>query len=172
MESYKGVIDLKILTAGHELLKKQADPVLEFNVELHELAELLTTVMHDRDGAGLSAPQIGVSKQVFVYYIKNNPRYPHAPDIPLTVVINPRITRYSTELDYSDEGCLSLPNVRGMVPRSFEIDCVYYNLEGKQIERTITGFEAKVMQHETDHLMGILFPQRMTDLSTLWISKY
>lgn len=160
-----------IVKAGDPILQTIAKPVTNFGSKaLNELIEYLFFHMDHYKGAGLAAPQIGESQQVFVYGITQNPRYPEAKPVPRTVMINPEIVEFSEDKNDSYEGCLSLPRIRGAVPRSSTIKCRAYTAEGELIERIISGFEARIIQHETDHLAGILFPSRIMDMGSLMYS--
>jgi peptide deformylase len=159
----------KIVKIGDSLLLKRADRVDNFGSKaLSELIELLFHNMQHHKGVGLAAPQIGVSKSIFVYGFEKNERYPTEKPVPLTVLINPEILAYSEEKEDYYEGCLSVPHIRGKVPRPISINYKAYDFEGKLIEKEATGFEARIIQHETDHLNGILYPMKMTDMSTLF----
>lgn len=156
-----------ILKAGDPILQSCAQPVQNFgSKELHELVAFLFYQMDHHQGVGLAAPQVGEAKRIFVYGLEKNPRYPSAPPIPRTVLINPEIYYFSPEKEEGYEGCLSFPKLRGLVPRSTALKYKAYTIEGELIEREVFEFEARVIQHEYDHLNGILFPSRMTDMST------
>lgn len=156
----------EILRMGHPLLKAVAKPVTEFNTaELATLISDMRETMVANLGAGLAAPQIGVSLRIVIFAIHHNPRYPDVDAIPETILINPQIFPLSTELQSGWEGCLSLPGMRGLVPRYQQIRYRGHDLSGDEFERTVDGFHARVVQHEVDHLDGILYPQRMTDLN-------
>lgn len=157
-----------IVKAGDPILQVRAKPITDFGSKvLYELIEYLFSHMDHYQGAGIAAPQIGESKQIFVYGIDKNPRYPEATPIPKTVVINPEIIAFSEDQNDFYERCLSIPHIRGSVSRSSTITYRAYTPEGKLVERIISGFEARIIQHESDHLEGILFPSRMTDMGTL-----
>lgn len=160
-----------IVKAGNPILQMAAKPVTNFGSKaLNELIEFLFFHMQHYLGVGLAAPQIGESQQVFVYGITQNSRYPEAKPVPRTVMINPEIVEFSEDKNDSYEGCLSVPHIRGSVSRSSSIKCRAYTPEGELIERIVSGFEARIIQHETDHLAGILFPSRMTDMGSLMYS--
>lgn len=161
-----------IRVAGDDILSRQAEPVADSqSQEIRELVDRLFKVMYDTNGAGLAAPQIGISKRVIVYGITHNPRYPDVKPISNTALINPKILWSSkAESDYY-EGCLSLPNLRGLVSRPKLILFSAYALNGEKILRVARDFEARVIQHEIDHLDGLLFPSRMTDMKTLKYSS-
>jgi len=132
-----------------------------------ELAQLIVD-MHDTmralNGAGLAAPQIGVGLQVVIFEVDANPRYPDADSVPFTVLINPRLTPLSDELVEAWEGCLSVPGMRGLVPRHTALRYQGFDAAGQPIDRSVSGFHARVVQHEVDHLNGILYPMRIRDL--------
>lgn len=156
----------EVLRMGDARLLRQADPVTAFDTaELHQLVTDLTDTMRALNGAGLAAPQIGVPLQVVILEVANNPRYPEAPAIPFTVLINPELSPLSEEMEAGWEGCLSLPGLRGLVPRYKRLRYRGFDQYGRTIDRTVEGFHARVVQHETDHLRGILYPMRMPDMS-------
>jgi peptide deformylase len=153
-----------VLKMGDPLLLQVAQPVTKFDTpELQVLLEDMHDTMIAMSGAGLAAPQIGVSKQVVVFGFKQNARYPEAEEVPYTVLINPEITPLSNEEEEGWEGCLSVPGLRGMVPRYTRIRYTGFDQSGKPIEREVEGFHARVVQHECDHLHGILYPMRIRD---------
>jgi peptide deformylase len=157
-----------ILRMGHPVLFQQAAPVTEFNTpELAVLLEDMHDTMIAANGAGLAAPQIGISLQVVVFGVKENPRYPDAEQVPYTILINPKITAIEDEMVEGWEGCLSVPGLRGVVPRYAHIRYTGFDPKGEVIDRTVQGFHARVVQHECDHLIGVLYPMRMTDLRAL-----
>jgi peptide deformylase len=123
--------------------------------------------MYDYDGAGLAAPQVHVSKQIVVMEVSKNPRYPNAPAIPLTVYINPEITPLTEEMDEDWEGCLSVPGLRGRVPRYTKIRLRAYDRDGQRVDFVAEGFHARVIQHECDHLWGKLYIDRVRDTTSL-----
>lgn len=131
---------------------------------LDALVDDLIDTMHHLDGAGLAAPQIGVSLRVVVFEVKSNPRYPDAAPIPLTVLVNPVITPLDDEEVEDWEGCLSVPGLRGLVPRFRHVRYTGSDHKGTPIDRTVSGFHARVVQHECDHLDGLLYPRRVRDL--------
>ncbi|HKJ07620.1 MAG TPA: peptide deformylase, partial [Gammaproteobacteria bacterium] len=156
----------KVLRMGHPCLQRPADPVTAFDTpELQVLVTDLFDTMAAENGAGLAAPQIGVSVAVVAFGFDANPRYPDAEPVPRTVLVNPGIEPLSADQDVAWEGCLSLPGLRGLVPRWTHIRYRGFDPSGAPIQREATGFHARVVQHECDHLSGILYPQRMTDLS-------
>lgn len=155
----------EILRMGDPRLLRKAEPVTSFDTpELHALITDLTDTMHARDGAGLAAPQIGVNLQVVIFGIENNPRYPQAEAVPFTVLVNPVLIVMSEETEEGWEGCLSLPGLRGLVPRHSRLRYRGQDAYGNPFEREVSGFHARVVQHETDHLWGILYPRRIRDL--------
>ena len=154
-----------IMKMGEPVLFQRADPVEKFDTpELHALLADMRDTMTALSGAGIAAPQIGESKQVVIFEVKNNPRYPDAEAIPETVLINPQLTALSEELEEGWEGCLSVPGMRGLVPRYTRLRYAGYDQLGKKIEREVAGFHARVVQHECDHLNGILYPMRIRDM--------
>ncbi|HRH79809.1 MAG TPA: peptide deformylase [Thiobacillaceae bacterium] len=155
-----------LLKMGDPRLLRLARPVERFDTpELHGLVADLLDTMHANDGAGLAAPQIGVDLRVVVFQVENNPRYPDAEPVPLTVLINPELTALDPALEEGWEGCLSVPGLRGLVPRHRALRYRGRDAFGAPIDRTVGGFHARVVQHETDHLLGILYPMRMRDMS-------
>jgi peptide deformylase len=120
--------------------------------------------MRHLSGAGIAAPQIGVSARVVIFELTENPRYPHIAPVPYTVLVNPTLTVLTEEQQEGWEGCLSVPGMRGLVPRFTRLRYQGFDLAGAPIDRTVEGFHARVVQHEVDHLDGILFPQRVRDL--------
>ncbi len=160
-----------VLRMGEPLLLQKAQAVTAFDTPaLHALIADMEDTMAHLHGAGLAAPQIGVSQQVVIFGDKDNtqnPRYPEADDVPYTVLINPVLQIVDEEQEDGWEGCLSVPGLRGVVPRYVHLHYTGVNQYGEPIDRTVTGFHARVVQHECDHLDGVLYPMRMTDLSTL-----
>ena len=156
-----------ILKMGDPHLLQVAKPVTEFDTDaLHLLLKDLLDTMHAANGAGLAAPQIGVGLQVVVFGSgQPNPRYPDAPIVPITVLINPVITPIGEQELLDWEGCLSVPGMRGMVPRWNSVRYTGFDIYGDPIDRTVEGFHARVVQHECDHLWGKLYPMRMRDFS-------
>jgi peptide deformylase len=158
----------EILKMGDPRLLRVAPPVLQFDTpELHALIEDMFDTMHAANGAGLAAPQIGVDLQLVIFGFTSNVRYPEAPPVPATVLINPVITPLDDALVTGWEGCLSVPGLRGVVPRWSRVHYRGYDAQGTLIEREADGFHARVVQHECDHLIGRLYPTRMTDLTQL-----
>jgi peptide deformylase len=155
-----------VLKIGNPTLAQVAEQVSEFNTpELERLIVDLRDTMHDLNGAGIAAPQIGVSKQVVIFEMRDNPRYPEQEPIPETVLINPVIEVLGETTQGMWEGCLSVPGMRGYVERPAHIRYTAFDPLGNKIERTVSGFHAIVVQHECDHLQGVLYPQRITDLT-------
>jgi len=158
----------EILKMGDERLLRVAQPVREFdNPDLQALIDDMFDTMHAANGAGLAAPQIGVDLQLVIFGFAHNARYPDAPEVPRTVLINPLIVPLSDEQEVGWEGCLSVPGLRGKVPRWAHIRYSGVDPQGQPIEREADGFHARVVQHECDHLIGRLYPTRMTDLTQL-----
>ncbi|GGY48448.1 peptide deformylase [Pseudoduganella albidiflava] len=155
-----------ILKMGDPRLLRQADPVRDFDTPaLHALIADMFDTMHAANGAGLAAPQIGVNLQVVIFGFKSNARYPDAPQVPETVLINPVLVPLSDAMEEGFEGCLSVPGLRGSVPRYTRLHYEGFDQHGKQISRDADGFHARVVQHEVDHLHGILYPARIVDFS-------
>ena len=156
----------EVLRMGHPALRERAKPVENFATpELRALLEDMKETMAARNGAGLAAPQIGVGQRMVIFGVDHNPRYPDAEPVPFTVLVNPKIVLLTREVEEDWEGCLSVPGMRGMVPRYTKLRYSGFDIEGNSFERVADGFHARVVQHECDHLDGILYPQRMTDLS-------
>jgi peptide deformylase len=151
---------------GEPLLLEKAQPVTAFDTpELHALIQDMQDTMNAMDGAGIAAPQIGVSLQVVIFGVGSNPRYPDAEQVPYTVLINPTLTPVGDEIEDGWEGCLSVPGLRGVVPRYLRLHYTGFDQFGEPIDRLVSGFHARVVQHECDHLNGILYPMRITDLN-------
>jgi peptide deformylase len=156
----------EILKMGDPRLLRVAEPVREFGTpEMDALIADMFDTMHAANGAGLAAPQIGVNLQLVIYGFKDNQRYPDAPPVPETVLINPVLTPLSDAMDEQFEGCLSVPGLRGVVSRYTSLHYEGVDQYGKPIVRDAEGFHARVVQHEVDHLLGILYPMRITDFS-------
>ena len=153
-----------VLKMGHPVLRQVAAPVEHFDATLHVLVADMDDTMRALNGAGLAAPQVGVSARVVIFEVKENPRYPHVQPVPYTVLINPVLTPIGEEREDGWEGCLSVPGMRGLVPRYHRLRYKGFDLYGKPIDRTVEGFHARVVQHEVDHLDGVLYPQRIQDL--------
>ena len=155
----------EVIKMGHPLLLARAKEVENFDSpELEQLLSDMKDTMAARNGAGLAAPQIAVSQRVVIFGVSDNPRYPDADSVPETILINPEISIIGTERDSAWEGCLSIPHMRGLVPRYTSIRYRGYDEKGKLIEREAHGFHARVVQHEVDHLDGVLYPQRIEDM--------
>ncbi len=158
----------QILKMGDPRLLRVAQPVDKFDTpELHTLIGDMFDTMEAAQGAGLAAPQIGVDLQLVIFGFTQNPRYPDRPAVPRTVLLNPVITPLSDEMVEGWEGCLSVPGLRGKVPRYASVRYTGQDPLGQTIEREVDGFHAVVVQHECDHLIGRLYPTRMTDLTQL-----
>ena len=157
----------EILKMGDPRLLRIAQAITEFDSdELHLLVADMFDTMAAADGAGLAAPQIGVDLQLVIFGTDQiNPRYPDAPLIPRTVLLNPVITPLGDEVENGWEGCLSVPGLRGVVPRFSKIRYTGFDLYGDPIDRTVDGFHARVVQHECDHLIGKLYPMRIQDFT-------
>jgi len=158
----------EILKMGDPRLLRVAPPVRRDQLGTREMEQLIADMfdtMHDANGAGLAAPQIGVDLQLVIFGFKNNTRYPDAPAVPETVLINPVITPLSDAVEDGWEGCLSVPGLRGVVPRHARIRYTGLDPEGNVIDREAEGFHARVVQHECDHLIGKLYPSRIKDFS-------
>jgi peptide deformylase len=161
---------LKVARLGHPVLRQRAQPVSAESIgspEIQRLIDDMIETMREYDGAGLAGNQVHALKQIAVIEVLGNPRYPEAPDIPLMVVINPVVTPLDDELEDGWEGCLSVPDMRGMVPRhtSLRLECL--DRAGQRVNLVAKDFFARVIQHETDHLNGMVYLDRMRDLSTL-----
>ena len=153
-----------VLKMGEPILLEVAKPVDQFDTpELHALIQDMQDTMAHLNGAGLAAPQIGVSLQVVIFGFEKNQRYPDADEVPFTVLMNPQLTPLSDEQEDGWEGCLSVPGMRGMVPRYANLRYQGVDQYGTAIDRTVSGFHARVVQHECDHLQGILYPMRIKD---------
>jgi len=150
---------------GDPRLLRGSEPVTRFGTnELRALVEDLWDTMRATDGVGIAAPQIGVALRVVVFGFEANPRYPDAPPIPETVLINPILTALTDELEEGWEGCLSVPGLRGAVSRPGRIRYQGVDADGNPIDRTVDGFHARAVQHEVDHVDGILYPMRISDM--------
>src|SRR5690606_23401928 len=147
-----------VLKMGDPRLLEPARPVEDFaSIELAQLIVDMHDTMRALDGAGLAAPQIGVGLQVVIFEVSANPRYPDTENVPYTVLINPRLTPLSDEVEAGWEGCLSVPGMRGLVPRHTRLRYQGLDPAGQPIDRSVSGFHARVVQHEVDHLHGILY---------------
>jgi peptide deformylase len=155
----------EVLKMGDPRLLTPALPVEDFaSPELAQLIVDIHDTMRALNGAGLAAPQIGVGLQVVIFEVAANPRYPDADNVPYTVLINPLLTPLSDELEDGWEGCLSVPGMRGLVPRHTALRYQGYDAAGQLIDRSVSAFHARVVQHEVDHLHGVLYPMRIRDL--------
>lgn len=156
----------KVLRMGHPLLLEKSHEIKEFSTkELHNLIQDLRDTMRAEEGAGIAAPQIGVLLRVVIFGVdKNNSRYPGRGDVPETVLINPLITPIGNDLENGWEGCLSVPGMRGLVSRYKQIRYRGFDENGQLIDREVDGFHARVVQHECDHLDGILYPMRVKNM--------
>jgi len=155
-----------VLKMGHPLLRQVAQPVALFDpAQMSELLIDMEDTMRALHGAGIAAPQIGVSLRVVIFEMQENPRYPQVAPIPFTVLINPSLEPLGDEMEEGWEGCLSVPGLRGVVPRYRRLHYSGLDAHGQFFERTVEGFHARVVQHEVDHLDGILFPQRVEDMT-------
>lgn len=155
-----------VLRMGDSRLMQVAQPVTDFAAQdLRTLIADMFDTMHAETGVGLAAPQIGVDLRVVVFGFEDNPRYPDASAVPRSVLINPQITPLDNSSEDGWEGCLSVPGMRGLVPRYRQIRYTGFDATGQAIDVVAAGFHARVVQHECDHLDGILYPQRMRDFS-------
>jgi peptide deformylase len=161
-----------VLRMGDPRLLEVARPLTEFDTpELHALLADMQETMAALDGAGLAAPQIGVGLQVVIFGVDRNPRYPDAEPVPRTVLINPELTPLSDEMEEGWEGCLSVPGMRGLVPRYKHLRYRGFDANGNPIDRSVSGFHARVVQHECDHLAGILYPMRIRDMRSFGFTE-
>lgn len=150
---------------GDPRLLEISKPVEQFNTpELQALIQDMHDTMESLDGAGLAAPQIGVGLQVVIFGVGHNPRYPDAEQVPYTVLINPELSTINDEMEEGWEGCLSVPGMRGKVPRYKQLRYKGFDPSGMEIDRVVEGFHARVVQHEVDHLHGVLYPMRIQDM--------
>ena len=161
---------LKVARLGHPVLRQRAEPVDPGAVgspEIQRFLDDMIDTMREYDGAGLAANQVHTLRQIAVIEVLGNPRYPDAPAVPLLVVINPIVTPLTDEIEEGWEGCLSVPDMRGMVPRHTAVRLQCLDREGHPVDLIAKDFFARVIQHETDHLNGFVYLDRMRDLSTL-----
>jgi peptide deformylase len=155
-----------VLRMGDSRLLQVSAPVSAFGTpELRALVQDMQDTMAAMNGAGIAAPQIGVQLQVVIFGVGANPRYPDADQVPYTILCNPAITPLDDAEEDDWEGCLSVPGMRGIVPRHRRIRYTGCDLDGNPIDRSVEGFHARVVQHECDHLWGILYPMRIRDMS-------
>jgi len=156
----------EVLRMGDPRLLERSQPVEAFGTaQLRELITHMRDTMAHLSGAGLAAPQIGVPLRVVIFGVTQNPRYPDAEEVPDTVLINPVVTPIGEEMEEAWEGCLSVPGMRGVVPRFMRVRYQGFDESGRAIDRSVEGFHARVVQHECDHLDGILYPMRIHDMS-------
>ncbi|OGQ82234.1 MAG: peptide deformylase [Deltaproteobacteria bacterium RIFCSPLOWO2_12_FULL_60_19] len=161
---------LKVARLGHPVLRRVTDelPLDQIrSVEIQKFIDDMIETMKEHDGVGLAAVQVHESSRITVLEVAENPRYPKKPEVPLSVLINPNVTPLTDEMEEDWEGCLSIPELRGRVPRYKTIQVQALDRDGKPLEFTASGFHARVIQHEWDHLNGKVFLDRMRDLSTL-----
>ncbi|ANQ86770.1 peptide deformylase [Azoarcus olearius] len=157
---------LDILRMGDPRLMRAARPVCAFGTdELRRIVADMVETMHAAGGVGLAAPQVGIDLRLVIFGFERSERYPDAPPVPFTVLANPVLTPLSDELEEGWEGCLSVPGLRGWVPRFRHLLYRGADIDGKPLERRVEGFHARVVQHECDHLDGILYPARISDFS-------
>jgi peptide deformylase len=162
----------EVLKMGDPRLLEVCEPVRQFgSPELESLLADMRDTMRHLNGAGLAAPQIGVSARVVIFGFEENPRYPEEDPVPFTVLINPLLTPIGAEMEEGWEGCLSVPGMRGLVPRYRELRYTGVDAQGNPIDRTVKDFHARVVQHEVDHLDGILYPRRIRDLTQFGFSE-
>jgi len=155
-----------VLRMGDPRLLQRAAEVAGFGTpELEALVADMFDTMRALNGAGLAAPQIGVGLRVVIFGFTSSPRYPEAEAVPETILLNPMLTPLSNEMEDGWEGCLSVPGLRGVVPRHAHLRYRGFDLQGRPIDRSVSGFHARVVQHECDHLDGILYPMRIRDFS-------
>jgi len=161
---------LKVARLGHPVLRQVAEPVSPEAIgapEIQKLVDDMLETMADHDGAGLAAPQVHVSRRIVIYGVDANPRYPDAAAVPFTVLVNPRITPVGDEQAEDWEGCLSVPDLRGQVPRFTRVRVEAYGRDGRPLAFTAEDFHARVVQHECDHLDGKVYLDRMRSFETL-----
>ena len=161
----------EVLRLGDARLLRRAEELVLFDtLELHALLADMRDTMLAKDGVGLAAPQIGVNLRVVIFEVNKNPRYPDAETVPQTVLINPVLTPLTDAMEDGWEGCLSVPGMRGLVPRYTNLLYQGRDEYGALIDRTVSGFHARVVQHECDHLDGILYPMRIRDMKDFGFS--
>ncbi len=161
---------LKVARLGNPILRRPAAPIPREQIQSSEIQKLIADMvatMREYDGVGLAGVQVHESQQIAVLEVSENPRYPSKPRVPLAVLINPTLTLLTVEIEEDWEGCLSIPELRGRVPRYKNIQVSADNARGDRMDFTASGFHARVIQHEWDHLQGKVYLDRMTDLSTL-----
>ena len=161
---------LKVARLGHPVLRLKADPVPPETIGtpgIQQLIDDMLETMADHDGAGLAAPQVHVSQRVVIYGVDSNPRYPDAEEVPLTILMNPMLTPLGEEQEEDWEGCLSVPDLRGKVPRFTRLRVAAWGRDGRPLQFEAEGFHARVVQHECDHLDGRVYLDRMRSFETL-----
>lgn len=161
---------LKVARLGHPVLRQVTAAVTRSELQAsltQKFIDDMIETMKEYDGVGLAADQVHESKQIAVLEVANNPRYPHKPEVPLTVLVNPKITPLTEDLEEDWEGCLSIPDLRGKVPRFTRIRVQAWDRTGRELDFTADGFHARVIQHEFDHLNGRVYLDRMRDFSSL-----
>jgi peptide deformylase len=161
---------LKVAQLGHPVLRQVAEPVPPEAIRtpgIQRLIDDMLETMDDQEGAGLAAPQVHVSRRLVVYGVPADPDHPGVESVPLTVLINPRLTPVGSAREEDWEGCLSVPDLRGMVPRWHSVRIQAWDRDGRQVAFTASGFHARVAQHECDHLDGVVYLDRMTSMETL-----
>jgi peptide deformylase len=161
---------LKVARLGHPVLRQVAEPVPPDQIltpAIQQFIDDMIATMHEYDGAGLAAPQVHVSQQIVIMEVAPSPRRPNAPSIPLTVYINPEIIPLTDEMEEDWEGCLSVPGLRGRVPRYTKIRLRAYDRQAKRIDMAVQGFHARVIQHECDHVQGKVYLDRMRSMESL-----
>ena len=161
---------LKVARLGHPILRQVAEPVSPEAIgapEIQRLIDDMLETMDEYDGAGLAAPQVHVSCRIVIYGVRQNPRYPDAEEVPLTVLVNPKVTPATKEIEEDWEGCLSVPDLRGQVPRYTRVRVEAYGRDGRPLRFAADGFHARVVQHECDHLDGVVYLDRMRSMATL-----
>jgi len=160
---------LPIFQLGHQALRKIATCVESIqSVEVQTIIDTMLTTVKAAGGVGIAAPQMAIDKRIFIVCSKKNERYPDAPEMAATVMINPEITRYGTTMEKDWEGCLSVPAIRGLVPRYRDIDIIYQDRANNKHTATYTGFLARIFQHELDHLNGLTFVDRVESTKDLY----
>lgn len=165
---------LKVARLGNPILRKVAEPIPPEGIgapAIQQFIDDLIETMLEYDGAGLAAPQVHVSQQIVVFEVEGNPRYPDAESIPLTVLINPKITPTTQRMEEDWEGCLSVPDLRGQVPRYTQVRVEAYDRHGKKLDYVAKDFQARVVQHECDHLLGKVFLDRMKSMDSLAFTR-
>jgi peptide deformylase len=161
----------EVLKMGDPRLLEVSRPVTAFGTaELESLLRDMRDTMHEQNGAGLAAPQIGVGLRVVIFGMEHNPRYPEAEPVPFTVLVNPQLTPLGDDMEEGWEGCLSVPGMRGLVPRYRQLRYTGFDANGAPLDRIVSDFHARVVQHEVDHLDGILYPRRIRDLTQFGFS--